>query len=68
MNQYQIEKTVGIDIPLGQYINTAKTQKCKQVVDLLSIAVALPDSACMALLEEAVKACKSEMNSKGDNE
>lgn len=68
MNQFQIEKSVGIDLPLGTYINTAKTPKCKQVVDLLTMAVALPDSACMALLEEAVKECKSEMNSKGDNE
>lgn len=65
MNQAQIEKHVGINLAVGNYVMSAGTTKAKNVIDLLRMAVSLPESCSLALLEEAVRECKEEMIQSG---
>ena len=61
MNQFQIEKYVGIDKDVAQHMMNSGTQKANHAMSLLKMCVSLPENLSLTLLKEAVKDCKAEM-------
>ena len=61
MNQSQIEQHVGIDADVAKFMMYSNTDQAKNAMNLLSMAVKLPESGVLGLLTEAVKECKIEM-------
>lgn len=62
--QAAIEQKAGINQEVAIYIMRANTEKSKHVMNLLKMVVDHYDEPSMALLEEAVKECKQEMESR----
>lgn len=61
MNQYQIEKHVGITPEVAEYMMKSGTKKAENAINLLRLAVSLPEPCALSLLEEAVKECKEDL-------
>lgn len=61
MNQYQIEKHVGITPEVAEYMMKSGTKKAENAMGLLRLAVSLPDQCALTLLKEAVKECKEDL-------
>lgn len=61
MNQYQIEKYVGITPEVAEYMMKSGTKKAENAMGLLRLAVSLPDQCSLTLLKEAVKECKEDL-------
>lgn len=61
MNQFQIEKYVGITPEIAEYMMKSGTKKAENTMGLLRLAVNLPDVCALTLLKEAVKECEEDL-------
>ena len=62
MNQRQIEQAVGIDKQVAEYMMRSNTPQANSAMSLLKLAVDAPEKVSIALLQEAVKDCKEDIN------